>query len=88
MAAAAVAGEPGERLSFFLSLYHSLFKQIGSVITYVLLEKIFPMWDEYLPVFHCLIIYKSLIVNHFFKSNFKENQLLKWEWLFLVVCDG
>lgn len=60
MAAAAVAGESGERLFFFLSpssfsFYTSypLFRQLGTVITYLLLEKVLPMWDKYLPVFQC-----------------------------------
>lgn len=60
MAAAAVAGEPGECLPFFLSpssfsfnTSYPLFRQLGTVITYLLLEKLLLMWDESLPVIHC-----------------------------------
>lgn len=51
MAATAVVGEPGERHSFFLSpssiffnTSYALFRQLGTVITYVF-EKPLPIWN-------------------------------------------
>lgn len=66
MTAAAVAGEPGECLSFFLSPSSFLpfntpylpFRQLEIVITYLLLEKL--RWDEYLP---SLFVMRLLIIT-------------------------
>ena len=82
MAAAAAAGEPGERLSSSPSLcflLHFFFRQLGSVITYLLSEKLLPMWDEHLPVFHC---YEITCLNCFRKAVFQSKASVLFQKFF------